>query len=479
MASYRLPFENDGQWACGTGNWDDKTWGHYMPAGPTDEQAYAWDLTHPTGGNVLAARAGVVVKLDGETADNDTSGKGPGGGAGNFIWIRHTDNSLAAYCHLKYHSLRVVVNQWVPQGYLIAQSGHNGNSSEPHLHIDVHSYVAAVSPADIGVQQIIRFEDQGHDGWRPRVGDKLASNNSQTLARQDGWRHCVKCHGLYFAGSPSSTCPAAGAHDFHGGGNYTLNLNSPAAPGQHNWRHCIKCQGLFFAGNSGSRCPVGPGMAHDSAGSGDYALVENSPDSPGQKNWRWCKKCQGLFYAGLSGSVCPAQGAHVMAGSGVYSLHVTPADTQQNWRWCYKCQGIFFAGNPVSACPAGGAHAKTGGPTPSGNYILAVDCADAPGQPGWRWCSKCQGLWMGLKSGSVCPAGGAHLLTASGIYSLVDTTYTTRYPAARGWPGQKGWRWCSKCQGLWMGSNAGSRCPATGSHILTGSGDYALQHDSH
>lgn len=27
---------------------------------------------------------------------------------------------------------------------------------------------------------------------------------------------------------------------------------------------------------------------------------------------------------------------------------------------------------------------------------------------------------------------------------------------------QSGWRWCSKCQGPWMGSNSSSRCPATG-----------------
>jgi hypothetical protein len=203
----------------------------------------------------------------------------------------------------------------------------------------------------------------------------------------------------------------------------------------------------------------------------------NSPGDPGQPNWRWCSKCQGLFYAGLSGSVCPAGGSgHSSVASGNYSLHVTTADTQENWRWCYKCQGIFYAGNSGSVCPAGGAHVKTGGSTPSGNYILAVDYKDAPGQQGWRWCSKCQGLWMGLKSGSVCPAGGAHLLAGSGDYALIDTT---AYPAQKGWPGQTGWRACSKCQGLWMGSNSGSRCPANGLHILTGSANYSLQHDSH
>src|SRR5262249_25125856 len=155
----------------------------------------------------------------------------------------------------------------------------------------------------------------------------------------------------------------------------------------------------FFSGNPGSKCPVGPGAQHKANGSGDYALVVDTPEDPGQHDWRWCNKCQGLFYGALPGSVCPAGGKHSASGSGNYALHVTAADTQSNWRWCHKCQGLCTAANAGSKCPAGGAHEKTGGPTASGNYILAVDSDDAPGQQGWRWCSKCQGLWMGKNTG--------------------------------------------------------------------------------
>jgi hypothetical protein len=472
MAVYRLPFENDGQWTTHTGNWDDPGWGHYKPGGPTDEQAYAWDFNHPQGGHVLAARAGTVINLDAETPDGDTKGDGPGGGSGNFLWIKHADGSLAAYLHLKHHSIQVVVGQWVAQGQRIATSGFTGHASAPHLHFDVHSHVTSAKQPDLGVHLMTHFEDLHHKSWRPRAGQNPHSNNSTSHLRQDFWKHCGKCQGLYFAGNASSTCPAGDAHDSGGGGNYTLAVNSPASSGQNGWRHCVKCEGLFFSGHSGSRCPAGSG-AHHANGSGDYTLVVDVPGDPGQHDWRRCSKCQGLFYAGLSSSVCPADGhAHSHSGSGNYALHVTAADTQPNWRWCFKCQGLFYAGNSGSSCPASGHHAATGGAVASGNYILAVDSEDAPGQQGWRWCSKCQGLWMSMNSGSVCPAGGHHRSEGSGKYALIDTG---AFPASNGWPGQEGWRWCSKCQGIWMGTNQGSRCPADGPHVATGSGHYAIQ----
>src|SRR5262245_37873119 len=272
MAIYRLPFENDFQWEVGGGNWDDPVHGHYQPTPPTDEQAYAWDLLHPTGGNVLAARAGVVINLDGETPDGDTSGDGPGGGAGNFVWVKHADQSLAAYLHLKHHSLKVSKGQWVAQGQLLALSGFTGNASGPHLHFDVHSHVNSAKQPDLGVQLMTHFEDLVRTSWRPRANQIPQSINSQSRLQQDFWKHCVNCQGLYFAGNASSACPAGGAHFDGGSGNYTLSVNSPSAPGQHHWKHCVKCEGLFFSGNPGSKCPVGPGAQHKANGSGDYAL---------------------------------------------------------------------------------------------------------------------------------------------------------------------------------------------------------------
>ena len=42
---------------------------------------------------------------------------------------------------------------------------------------------------------------------------------------------------------------------------------------QDNWRWCHKCQGLFFGGNATQgHCPAGG--AHDHVGSGDYSLLQ-------------------------------------------------------------------------------------------------------------------------------------------------------------------------------------------------------------
>ena len=95
-------------------------------------------------------------------------------------------------------------------------------------------------------------------------------------------------------------------------------------------------------------------------------------------------------------------------------------------------------------------------------------------QAGWRYCSKCGLLWMGANKGSHCPKGGAHEKSNSGKYFLCINNAT-----ADSGLGQIGWRWCSKCQGLWMGANANSKCSADGlAHSKQSSGNYVLTFDS-
>ncbi len=93
-----------------------------------------------------------------------------------------------------------------------------------------------------------------------------------------------------------------------------------------------------------------------------------------------------------------------------------------------------------------------------------------PAQSDWRWCSKCQGLAFGPgNAGSVCPAGGTHSRSPSGDYSLLHNAGVA--------PGQQSeWRWCNKCQGLFFGGGAGSVCPVGGAHNKVGSGNYSLIH---
>lgn len=283
-----------------------------------------------------------------------------------------------------------------------------------------------------------------------------------TASEQSNWRWCHKCQGLYFAGNPGSRCPAGGAHDNVGSGNYSLVQNTAGAAGQANWRWCHKCQGLYFAGNPGSHCPAGG--AHDNTGSGNYNLAHNVAASPVQHGWRWCHKCQGMYFAPNAGSHCPAGGAHDQTGSGSYALvqNTALSGAQANWRWCNKCQGLFFGGNPGSKCPSGGAHSNSG----SGDYHIVNNQPSAPGQNNWRWCHKCQGMYFGGNPGSKCPAGGAHDNAGSGNYTMIHGLASPT--------DQSDWRWCHKCQGLYFGGNPGSVCPTGGAHDNMGSGNYSL-----
>lgn len=137
---------------------------------------------------------------------------------------------------------------------------------------------------------------------------------------------------------------------------------------------------------------------------------------------------------------------------------------QPGWRWCSKCQGMIYS--EFSACPAGGAHVWWG----SSDYGLVTSNVEVvSGQEGWRWCYKCQGLAFAAgESSGHCPAGEAHDFSASANYRLLQMPNTA-------W-GQPEWRWCRKCQGLHFGPNAArSRCPQDGgTHETTASGNYVL-----
>ena len=80
----------------------------------------------------------------------------------------------------------------------------------------------------------------------------------------------------------------------------------------------------------------------------------------GQPDWRFCGRCHGLFWApgaDSAGTMCPIGGEHwVPPGSWGYVLpndHQGATETtgQPNWRFCGKCHGLFWApgGNPASA----------------------------------------------------------------------------------------------------------------------------------
>ncbi|UCO98150.1 peptidoglycan DD-metalloendopeptidase family protein [Metapseudomonas lalkuanensis] len=96
---------------------------HFTPKG-----RYALDIAMPEGTPIVAARPGVVVKIE-----NDQSGRG-NNPSGNFVRILHDDGTMGVYLHLMRGSVQVREGQQVAIGERIARSGNTGNSTGPHLH---------------------------------------------------------------------------------------------------------------------------------------------------------------------------------------------------------------------------------------------------------------------------------------------------------------------------------------------------------
>ena len=93
------------------------------------------DIAMPEGTPIIAARGGMVVKVE-----NGQSGRGSNP-AGNFVRILHPDGTMGVYLHLMRDSVVVKEGQRVRQGQMLAKSGNTGNSTGPHLHFVVQRNV--------------------------------------------------------------------------------------------------------------------------------------------------------------------------------------------------------------------------------------------------------------------------------------------------------------------------------------------------
>lgn len=112
----------------------------------------------PIGTLLRAAADGEVVYLTEDLQDNVDLGDNANGGFGNTIIIRITaDNAwngyLYEYHHIKRYSARelgIKKGSAVKQGDPIAHSGHNGKSSDPHLHFQIDKPEAINSGLPVG-----------------------------------------------------------------------------------------------------------------------------------------------------------------------------------------------------------------------------------------------------------------------------------------------------------------------------------------
>jgi murein DD-endopeptidase MepM/ murein hydrolase activator NlpD len=155
---HRLPVE--GTWTVVNGS-PVKEYSHsWFPA----TQRYAYDLvvtddegrTRPEGtdtgtGNYYCYDRPVLAPADGVVVDVHDSDPelGKAGGlshplkgtiTGNRVTIRHAEGEYSTLAHLVPGSIEVEPGECVKRGEQIGRCGHSGNSSEPHLHFQLHDH---------------------------------------------------------------------------------------------------------------------------------------------------------------------------------------------------------------------------------------------------------------------------------------------------------------------------------------------------
>ncbi|WP_433679941.1 CAP domain-containing protein [Nocardia sp. CA-119907] len=161
------------------------------------------------------------------------------------------------------------------------------------------------------------------------------------------------------------------------------------------------------------------------------------------------------------------------------------ADTagQPDWRFCGNCNGLFFSGangnyyRQNQRCSAGGLHDPMGF-----NFVLPHDTAEtATAQKDWRFCGNCNGLFFSGANGDYyrqnqrCSAGGLHDPMGFNFVLPHDTAETAT--------AQKDWRFCGNCNGLFFSGANGDyyrqnqRCPAGGLHDPMGF-NFVLPHQA-
>lgn len=147
-----------------------------QPSSP-EESSIGWSLrprpaaSYPSFGQpVLAMADGVIVKVRDSQRDHgarntwpllawmmtfESFGRelvGAAGLLGNYIVVEHDHGNFAAYAHLRRGSVGVRPGDRIEQGQHLAQVGNSGNTSEPHLHVQLMDRPEPTGAAGIPMQ---------------------------------------------------------------------------------------------------------------------------------------------------------------------------------------------------------------------------------------------------------------------------------------------------------------------------------------
>ncbi len=94
---------------------------------------------------------------------------------GNHVVVDHGDGTFAAYAHLRQGSLQVAVGDHVEVGEQVAEVGNTGNTTEPHLHIQLMDRASVTAAAGLPFRW--RGVDiEGDEVDRTRVSGEVAAS---------------------------------------------------------------------------------------------------------------------------------------------------------------------------------------------------------------------------------------------------------------------------------------------------------------
>lgn len=115
------------------------------------------------------ARRSIGTQLGYALTQRSRVREGAPGIAGNHIVIRR-DGALVLLAHLRAGSVRPRLGDRVSSGEMIGECGNSGNSTEPHLHVQVSE---SVDPNGRGIP--LAFLREGERNWVPRNGEIVSA----------------------------------------------------------------------------------------------------------------------------------------------------------------------------------------------------------------------------------------------------------------------------------------------------------------
>lgn len=80
--------------------------------------------------------------------------------AGNYVMIQSESGVVVFLAHIRSGSLKVKIGQWVHAGQTIGEVGNSGNTTAPHLHLNLFDQVN-----DLLQAKVIPFIFRGYERW--------------------------------------------------------------------------------------------------------------------------------------------------------------------------------------------------------------------------------------------------------------------------------------------------------------------------